>query len=221
MVWDFLINNLVWTEGQQILFVLIMLGLAGFIWFQPLFYGVLLICAFSFYFFRNPHRQCLELATDPSIIVCPADGKIVDIQYDSQKGLCDYAQKVSIFLSPLDVHVNWIPMTGNIKRITYKPGAFKFAFLPKSSELNERNDVLTKHSGGQQILVRQIAGSIARRICCWVKEGQEVFAGQKFGMIRFGSRVDVFLPESVELAIKMGQHVYGGQTVLGRWQCDR
>jgi len=94
------------------------------------------------------------------------------------------------------------------------------AFLPKSSELNERNDLLLKNENGKTIKVRQIAGTIARRICCWAQEGQKVKAGQKYGMIKFGSRVDVLLPSDVSLSVGIGQKVYGGQTILGRWVCQ-
>lgn len=93
------------------------------------------------------------------------------------------------------------------------------AFLPKSSELNERNDLLIMHKNSKMVLVRQIAGMVARRICCWVESGQSVGAGDKYGMIRFGSRVDVLLPDDVVLSVGLGQRVYGGKTVLGRWTC--
>jgi len=211
-------TNLLWADGLPIAVVLGVLGLLTFIFFRPLFYVVLGLFFFSLWFFRNPERVCQQALGDSSVLVCPADGKVVDIQYNADKGFDGFAQRVSIFLSPFDVHVNWVPSAGTIEKITYKSGQFKMAFLPKSSELNERNDLLLSGQNGKIILVRQIAGTIARRICCWVKEGEHVSFGQKYGMIRFGSRVDIFLPEEVALSVGIGQRVYGGQTVLGKWK---
>jgi phosphatidylserine decarboxylase len=108
-------------------------------------------------------------------------------------------------------------MAGVVEKIAYRSGTFSVALLPKTSELNERNDVLLKAGNGKTILVRQIAGFLPRRICCWVREGEQVDRGYKYGMVRFGSRVDIFLPADVEIKVGMGEHVYGGQTVLGRW----
>jgi len=213
----FLRTNLLWSEGLTIAAVLGILGIISFFLFRPLFYVVVGLFLFSIWFFRNPERTCQAALADPAILVCPADGKVVDIQRDSSKPFDGFGQKVSIFLSPFDVHVNWTPIAGTVKKVEYKTGTFKIAFLPKASELNERNDLLLETPDGKTILVRQIAGTIARRICCWVTEGEQVTFGQKYGMIRFGSRVDILLPESVKLDIGVGQRVYGGQTVLGRW----
>jgi len=210
-------SNLLWSEGLAIATVLGIVGIVSFFFFRPLFYVIVGFFLFSLYFFRNPERTCQAALTDSSVLVCPADGKVVAISRDANNGFEGFAQRISIFLSPLDVHVNWTPIAGVTKKITYKPGAFKIAFLPKASELNERNDLLLESSDGKTILVRQIAGLVARRICCWVTEGERVAFGQKYGMIRFGSRVDIFLPENVKLDIGVGQRVYGGQTVLGRW----
>jgi len=211
-------NNLLFTEGTSILFVLIMLGILGMLTYRTLLYIACLGLLFCLFFFRNPDRLCIAVQTDTSVLICPADGQVVDIQYDGDNGIEGYAQKVSIFLSPLDVHVNWIPMAGIVKEINYKPGKFMMAFLPKSSELNECNDIILMRADGKQITVRQIAGTVARRICCWIHTNQQVSAGEKYGMIRFGSRVDVLLPQDVFLEVGLGQKVYGGQTVLGRWQ---
>lgn len=212
----FIQSNLLWTEGIQIVTVLGALALVAALACRPLLWVILLAFLFSFYFFRNPHRVCLPALNDPTVIVCPADGKIVDIRLVQNPDDSDYAYVISIFLSPLDVHVTWSPVAGNITSVTYRPGTFSLAFLPKSSELNERNDMCIAHNG-THIRVRQIAGTIARRICCWVKPGDTVTAGHKIGMIRFGSRVDLFLPAHVRLSVGNGQRVYGGQTVIGRW----
>src|SRR5262249_49406461 len=132
-------SNLLWSEGIYIVYVLLAVGSLGFIFFRPLFYIALILFIFSFYFFRNPERICPEATSDASILICPADGSVVDIQFDKNNGIEGYAQKISIFLSPLDVHVNWVPMAGVADDIIYRKGTFTFAFLPKSSELNERN----------------------------------------------------------------------------------
>jgi phosphatidylserine decarboxylase len=214
MTW--LTSNLLWSEGLCICIALIVFGAGAFVLYRPLMYLVLALFIFSFYFFRNPVRVCPQ-AVDPAVLVCPADGKVVDVQYDHASGIEGYACKVSIFLSPLDVHVNWSPVAGVVDAVIYKPGTFSMAFLPKSSLLNERNDIRIQMANGKMVLVRQIAGTIARRICCWVGKDATVKAGQKIGMIRFGSRVDVLLPSGVDIQVGVGQRVYGGQTVLGRW----
>lgn len=211
-------SNLLWTQGWAILATLGAIAVIGLLWWRPLVFLCLGLFIFSFYFFRNPERICVAAQTDSNIIVCPADGKIIDLLYDSEKLPQGFAQKISIFLSPIDVHVNWIPLSGTIEKITYTAGSFLPAFLPKSSESNEHLDVLIKNDRGQSLMVRQIAGFIARRICWWVKEGDAVRSGDKYGMIRFGSRVDVFVPKNVEVLVGLGQRVYGGQTALARWQ---
>ena len=211
-------NNLLWTQGMPIVIVLVALAAFSLLFFKPLFYVVLAFFLFSVYFFRNPDRICKEALDDVSVLICPADGKVVDIVYDKDNNLEGYSQRVSIFLSAFDVHVNWAPISGAVKEVKYKKGAFKVAFLPKSSELNERNDLLILGQNGKTIKVRQIAGLVARRICCWVKKGDMLKAGDKFGMIRFGSRVDIFLPKEVAVQVSIGQRVYGGQTVLGKWR---
>jgi phosphatidylserine decarboxylase len=210
-------SNLIWTESLWLALGLLALTVAGWFFFKPVFYVGLIIFIFCFYFFRNPERICPEALIDSNVIVCPADGKVVDISYDPDGGFKGYHYKISIFLSPLNVHVNWTPIAGIIEKIEYVPGKFMMAFLPKSSELNEHNDVLIRAQDGKQILVRQIAGTVARRIVCWLQQGQEVHAGQKYGMIKFSSRIDLFLPENVKLELSINQKVTGGKTVIGRF----
>jgi phosphatidylserine decarboxylase len=137
-----LTSNLIWTEGIFLLVIAAILTCMAYYSNRILFSIGLLAIIFLFYFFRNPDRVCKEALKDPLVLICPADGKVVDIQQSSKGEFEGFDQKVSIFLSPLDVHVNWIPMTGKIERITYKPGKFMMAFTPKSSELNERNDIV-------------------------------------------------------------------------------
>jgi phosphatidylserine decarboxylase len=214
---NWLQTNLLWTEGAPIVLVLMGIAFVGLLIYRPLFFIAGALFLFSLFFFRNPERSCVQAVTDPSVIICPADGKVVEVQLSADNKLEGFAQKVSIFLSPFDVHVNWIPVTGTVTEVVYKKGQFLFAFVPKSSLLNERNDVSLLMHDGRRVLVRQIAGTIARRICCWVQPGEMVQSGTKFGMIRFGSRVDIFLPRDVILSVGVGQRVFGGQTVLGRW----
>ena len=221
---DFITSNLLWTQATPLIIIFITLGIIGGLYFRPLFFITILFFAASFYFFRNPERMCPERMHDTSIIVCPADGKVVDLQYAPENSLEGYSQKISIFLSPLDVHVNWIPIDGTIERITYYSGTFMLAFLPKSSLCNEHNDIVIRNvelanEHQHSLKVRQIAGFVARRICCWVHEHQSVSAGHKYGMIKFGSRVDIFLPSCAEVAVKVGDRVFGGATILGRWKC--
>lgn len=215
-MFDFITSNLIWTESLWLVMLLAAVALIGWFIARPITYAALIGFLFCFYFFRNPERVCPEALVDDTVIVCPADGKVVDIQYDPQGGFKGYHQKISIFLSPLDVHVNWTPIAGAIKKIEYVPGQFTMAFLPKSSELNEHNDVVIVRKDGTSVLVRQIAGTVARRIVCWAQPEQIVSAGQKYGMIKFSSRVDLLLPEQARLDIKVGQKVYGGKTVIGR-----
>lgn len=210
-------NNLIWTESPWIVITLTLAAIIGWFFFKPVFYGAVVLFIFCFYFFRNPERACPEALVDSNVIVCPADGKIVDISYDPNGGLNGYYQKISIFLSPLNVHVNWTPIAGTIEKIEYVPGKFMMAFLPKSSELNEHNDVIIQNAFDNKILVRQIAGTVARRIVCWAQPNQQVAAGQKYGMIKFSSRVDLFLPKDVQINVGIGQSVYGGKTVIGRF----
>lgn len=206
-------SNLLWSAGRSIAIVLgvAMIGAAFF--YMPLFFALIPFAVFSFWFFRNPDRYCQQAQVDKKVIVCPADGRVVNIITDQRFG--EYTQRVSIFLSPLDVHVNWAPITGKIEQVQYRPGKFLVAFAPKSSDINERNDVVIRTSGGFSVKVRQIAGFVARRIVCWVDKGESVTVGYKYGMIRFGSRVDIFLPANATIAVSVGQRVYGGQTVLG------
>lgn len=207
-------NNLLWRDGKYIALFLLVSGILSALFFKFLLIPVIGIFIFSFYFFRNPERLCAEAIADKSVLICPADGKVVDVSVIKDGS---YRKKISIFLSPLDVHVNWLPIDGTVKHIIYRPGKFVVAFAPKSSDINERNDVVIESENGKTVILRQIAGFVARRICCWVKENDNVQAGQKFGMIRFGSRVDIFLPENVEVYLLVGDVVKGGQTILGRW----
>lgn len=206
-------SNLLWSESLWIVLILCLASIIGLLLWMPLLWISIGVFLFCFYFFRNPERICTDAFSDQQVIICPADGKIVEIA-DNVKG---YAKKISIFLSPFDVHVNWTPIAGDIQKVQHVPGKFMMAFLPKSSELNEHNDVIIRSVDGNQILVRQIAGTVARRIVCWLKQDQKVHAGQKYGMIKFSSRIDLFLPENVTISVRVGQRVIGGKSVIGRF----
>ncbi len=206
-------SNLLWAESLWMVLVIGALSIIGLLFSMPLFCISVITFLFCFYFFRNPERVCADALNDQQVIICPADGKIVDIANNVK----DYSKKISIFLSPLDVHVNWTPIAGDIQKVQHVPGKFMMAFLPKSSELNEHNDVIIRSVDGNQILVRQIAGTVARRIVCWLKQDQQVQAGQKYGMIKFSSRIDLFLPENVTINVRVGQRVIGGKSVIGRF----
>lgn len=215
---NWLTKNLLWTEGRRLVVVLAVTALLAFFLFKLALYAVAVAFVFCFYFFRNPERVCRTAQENDKVLVSPADGWVVGIDKASTHNLEGYAQRVSIFLTPFDVHVNWVPCAGIVKQVLYHNGTFALAFLPKSSDKNERNDVIIITAHHEQIKVRQIAGTIARTIVCWVRSGQGLLAGQKFGMIKFGSRVDVFLPENVRIAVTNGQRVKGGETILGYWQ---
>jgi len=165
-------------------------------------------------FFRSPNRK---LTYDPRGIVAPADGKVVVIEKVFEKEFlkCECIQ-VSIFMSPLNVHVNRNPISGIVKYFKYHPGKYLVAWHPKSSELNERTTTVIQTDKGENILFRQIAGALARRICYYVKEGQKVKQAQEMGFIKFGSRVDVFLPLDATINVKIGEKTSGGQSVIAR-----
>ena len=175
----------------------------------------LIFTLFCLYFFRDPERVAPRRA---GLFLAPADGRVVAVRPAApppELGLADGPRwKVSIFLSVLDVHVNRVPADGVVTRIAYRHGAFVSASLDKASETNERNALAIRLPNGQEIAVVQIAGLIARRILCSVREGDPVTAGDRFGIIRFGSRTDLYLPEGVLPLVAEGQTMIGGETVI-------
>ncbi len=165
------------------------------------------------WFFRLPRRT---FSAGEELVVAPADGKVVVIEETEEpEYFKDKRLQVSIFMSPLNVHINRVPVDGTVKYLKYHPGKYLVAWHPKSSTDNERTTVVFENAKGA-LLLRQIAGALARRIKYYVQEGQEVKQNQEFGFIRFGSRVDVFLPIGTEVAVKLGQAVKGGITVLAK-----
>lgn len=184
-------------------------------WWHYLTY--LLVFAYNFWticFFRIPiYRQTTLLE---NAVLSPADGEVVvnEIVRESEYFEGERRQ-ISIFMSIYNVHVNWFPMDGEVTYYKYHPGKFLVAFNPKSSTDNEHNTIVVKDSKGRDVLFRQIAGFLARRIVCELKPGDDAQAGEEFGMIRFGSRLDVFLPVDAEVKVKIGDKTRGKVTVLG------
>ena len=166
------------------------------------------------WFFRNPSRPVLR---DESCLLCPADGKVVAIEKTVEKEYFkDERWQVSVFMSPLNVHVNRYPVSGQITYFKYHSGKYLVAWHPKSSELNERATVVIKNAKGQEILIRQIAGAIARRIVSYAEAGKQIRQGDELGFIKFGSRVDIFLPPDAEIKVSLNQRVRGNVDVIGR-----
>ncbi len=163
-------------------------------------------------FFRNPK---ITPTINDEYVICPADGKVVVIEETVEtEFLKDKRIQVSIFMSPVNVHVNRNPISGMVKYFKYHPGKYLFAWNPKSSTDNERTTILVENNRGVPVLFRQIAGALARRIVWYVKEGDQVKQGDQFGFIKFGSRVDVFLPLGTKINVNLGDAVKGGITVL-------
>jgi phosphatidylserine decarboxylase len=163
-------------------------------------------------FFRSP---VLHITPEESQVLCPADGKVVVIEETEETEFFkDRRIQLSVFMSPVNVHVNRNPISGVVKYFKYHPGKYLVAWHPKSSTENERTTVVTENSEGTQILFRQIAGALARRIVWYIKEGDVVEQGQQFGFIKFGSRVDIFLPLGTKINVELNQVVKGGRTVL-------
>lgn len=171
----------------------------------------LILWSFSFLFFRVPKRL---IAIDDNRIICPADGKIVVIEeVEEPEFFKGKRLQVSVFMSPLNVHVNWFPISGVVKYFKYHPGEHLVAFHPKSSTENERTTLVIEN-GNRSVLVRQIAGAVARRIVCYAKENENVLQGEPFGIIKFGSRVDIFLPTDAKINVKLNEIVKGKKTTI-------
>ena len=179
----------------------------------------LLASAWCFYFFRDPQRVA---PMGDNLIISPADGvvqKIEKVTPPINLGMSGESfTRVSIFLDVTNVHVNRVPATGTIKKLYYHPGKFFNASLDKASEFNERQEVLMTMSNGKEVAFSQIAGLIARRIVCDLTEGQQVKAGERFGIIRFGSRMDVYLPDDILPLVAIGQTMVGGESIIADFQ---
>ena len=193
-----------------LLILTVIFAFFGKIWISSLFF---LMTAFVTWFFRNPERKSPE---DAKVIVSPADGRVIKIEDVAENGLMKGpSKKISIFMNVFNVHVNRIPYSGTVNSVRYREGKFFSANLDKASTSNEKNSVLIETDKGKQILTEQIAGLIARRIECWLEEGMHVNKGDRFGLIRFGSRLDIFLPADTAVAVSIGDKVKAGETPIG------
>ena len=171
----------------------------------------LVLGAFFLFFFRDPPRQTTASGDE---VVSPADGRVL-VAGDAESAAKPEGawQQISIFLSPMDVHVNRVPVSGRITRVTYQPGTFLPAYHRGAAATNERSEIWIDH-GGQTIVARQIVGVLARRVVCRAVSGMEVRAGDRYGIMKFGSRMDIFLPTTATLKVQVGQAVRGGETVI-------
>jgi phosphatidylserine decarboxylase len=212
------------------LILTILLFLLSFLTRSKILSGItvlfLAITLFIAFFFRDPERKITQadnppqadtVRRDENIILAPADGKIVELlPFSENSYLNSSGTKVSIFLSLWDVHINRNPISGIVKYSKYTPGRFNPAYKKKASIENEQTEFGLENEKVKLVL-RQIAGTIARRIVCRIKEGDKIIAGQRFGMIKFGSRVELFLPEKVKILVKLNQKVKAGETVIGTY----
>ena len=203
----YLLYSLLFFAISVVLFIFFMSILTGLLLGVATFFLILFLI-----FFRNPPRVHGTKNTD--LILAPADGKIVVIERTFEaEYLKSEVLQVSVFMSPLNVHSNRSPVTGEVVYVQYHPGEYLVAWHPKSSELNERNTVVIKKKNSL-ILLRQIAGKVARKIVCYTKPGDLLSRGEEFGFIKFGSRVDVFLPTDCDILVKIGDTVKGGITEI-------
>jgi len=193
--------------------VLTLLALAANWWFVAAVFGAVTIALAGF--FRDPERV---IPAGEGLVVAPADGRIVSIaKVVDDPFFTQAATRISIFLSPLDVHINRIPVAGRIEEISYRAGKFLAAYKEEASRQNEQNALIIADAQGRKLGVVQIAGVLARRIVCRVKPGDNMKRGERFGLIMFGSRTDLYLPQGCRVEVTEGQRVKGGTTIVGRF----
>jgi phosphatidylserine decarboxylase len=207
-------KSIVAVEGLPFIIpslVMVVVSLFFFPWWATAIFGAIFV--FVTAFFRNPQR---EIPSDPRAVVSPADGRIIEIKQVREKEFIGGdALRICVFMNVFNVHINRIPFGGKVKKVRYYPGKFFVASLDKASEENERNAVLIEGAGGIKILVIQIAGLVARRIVSYLAQDDEVRTGQRFGLIRFGSRLDLYLPTNTVVKVAVGDKVRGGTTIMG------
>ena len=189
--------------------LLALVSAAAFGWPAAILFVVL--AAFFAFFFRDPERTS---PADPDAVLSPADGRVL-VAGPAVAGAAPPGEwlQISIFLSPMDVHVNRIPVSGRVTKISFTPGRFLPAYRDEAANVNERSEIWIDHAG-QMIVARQLVGILARRVVCRVQLNAEVRAGDRFGIMKFGSRMDVFLPRTAEIRVKVGDLVRGGETVI-------
>jgi len=207
-------KSIIVAEGFP--FIVLSLVFTGFAAFFGVAWLTILLAALTIFiiaFFRDPQRH---FQAAEKLVISPADGKVIKMEeVDVRGAMAGRFKKISIFMNVFNVHVNRAPYEGTIEKISYHPGKFVSANLDKASTENERNEVLIRTEDGRAIWTVQIAGLIARRIVCWIREGETLAKGERFGMIRFGSRVDVFLPADSRVVVRLNDKVRAGQTPLG------
>lgn len=189
-------------------------------WAAPAWLGYVIyplagaLCFLVVYFFRDPDRNPPE--NSDRLVISPADGKVVQIQtVEESEYIKGKATQISIFLSPLDVHVNRVPFSGDLEYVKYFPGKYLMAWEDHASELNERAHFGVKHTTGIKMVFKQITGFLARRIVYHIREGDRLEAGERFGIMKFGSRMDILLPESVRVHVKEGDRTVAGESIIG------
>lgn len=207
-------NSIIAYEGLPFiissLILTILVAFLGVVWLTVLLAA---IAVFIICFFRNPERYFQD---EDKLVICPADGKVIRIEEVDVAGtITGRFKKISIFMNVFNVHVNRSPYNGKIETIAYHKGKFLSANLDKASAENERNEIMIRTEDGRMLWVVQIAGLIARRIVCWTQEGARIEKGERFGLIRFGSRVEVFLPSDSRVAVHLGDKVQAGRTTIG------
>jgi phosphatidylserine decarboxylase len=205
---------------SSLLIVLVINGLMAYFFpEQAILREIVIVITSLFYliilqFFRVPKRHT---EINPKHIIAPADGKVVVIEeVEEPEYFKGKRKQVSIFMSPINVHVNFNPISGIVTYFKYHPGKYLVAWHPKSSTENERTTCVVKHENGTEVLFRQIAGALAKRICWYVKEGDQVTQGQEFGFIKFGSRIDIYLPLDAEICVNIGDKPVGSETVIAK-----
>lgn len=207
-------DSFIAKEGYP--FILISIALTVLISFSNIFVLIIIMAAitlFIVWFFRNPERFFQDAE---KLVISPADGKVIKIENVDMTGtIAGKFKKISIFMNVFSVHVNRAPYPGKIEKINYHEGKFFSANLDKASLDNERNEVMIRTEDGRAIWAVQIAGLIARRIVCWINVGMSVKKGERFGLIRFGSRVDVYLPDDSRVSVNLGDKVRAGKSTLG------
>lgn len=180
--------------------------------YPPLSIISIVLLAFVLFFFRNPYRK---IPVEPKVIVSPADGRVMSVsEMDENDFIKGKAIKVSIFLSLFNVHINRSPVAGTVKFTAYRPGKYLPAFKSHASDINERNTIGVE-GNGIRVIVHQITGFVARRIVCWVKEGDVLTTGERFGLIKFGSCTEIIVPAGTEIRVKPGDKVKGAKTIIG------
>ena len=204
----------------SLLFVLFVISLIVYMYYPKIIFAIItmisaLIMIFFAYFFRNPSRV-VEI-DDPGLVVAPADGTIVAVEPTTEhEHFGDQRIQVSIFMSVFNVHANWYPVSGKVLKSIHHDGNHMVAYLPKSSTENERSTVVIETPAKTQILLRQIAGALARRIVTYAHEGKDCHVNEQLGFIKFGSRVDLFFPMDTEIFVKVGDKTTGNETIIAR-----